>query len=178
MISAPLARASSTNFFTFGTESAQRLRRSTVQVGTVKSITRSAVSFAMSVTGLSAGGGGNFTWLQSSMTVWAHAGCAANSAAMMTTAIEMDWRSTNSSPWVLHKLKPRRRTALLRRRPRRRLTRCRRGQHGGAQRPLFHDHQRHDADDQENHRHRENVAEGAGQIVERGIRRGRNERRG
>src|SRR5580704_11940902 len=97
MISAPLARASSTNFFTFGTESAQRLRRSTVQVCTVKSITRSAVSFGTRVTGLSAGGGGNFTWLQLSMTVWAHAGFAANSVATMVIAIEMDWRSMNSS---------------------------------------------------------------------------------
>src|ERR1700693_2428670 len=97
MINAPFTRAASTNFFTFGTESAQRLRRSTVQVCTVKSMTRSAVSFGMSVTGLSAGGGGNLTWLQASITVWAHAGFAANSAATMVRAIEMDWRSMNSS---------------------------------------------------------------------------------
>src|ERR1700720_3677372 len=97
MISAPCWRAASTNFFTFGTEPAQRLRRSGVQVCTVKSITSNAVSFGMSVTGLSAGGGGNLTWLQSSMTVWAHAGFAANSAATTVIAIEMDWRSMNSS---------------------------------------------------------------------------------
>src|ERR1700731_5177076 len=97
MISAPCSRAASTNFFTFGTESAQRLRRSGVQVCTVKSITSSAVSFGMSVTDLSAGGGGSFTWLQSSMTVWARAEFVANNAAAMATTNEMDLRSMNSS---------------------------------------------------------------------------------
>src|ERR1700733_3884088 len=97
MISAPCSRAASTNFFTFGTESAQRLRRSGVQVCTVKSITRGAVSFGTRVTGLSCGGGGSFTWLQSSMTVWARAGFATNSAAATAIAIEMDLRPMNSS---------------------------------------------------------------------------------
>src|SRR5580704_10731591 len=141
MINAPCSRAASTNFFTFGTESAQRLRRSTVQVCTVKSITRSAVSFETRVTGLSAGGGGNFTWLQSSMTVWAHAGYAAISAAAIATATEMDLRSMNSSRSVFRKLTPRRWTALLRRRPRRCFARGGHGQNGGAQRTFFHDDQ-------------------------------------
>src|ERR1700683_2771178 len=69
MMSAPLARASSTNFFTLGTESAQRLRRSTVQVCTVKSITRSAVVFGSSVTGLSCGGAGSLALYHSAMMV-------------------------------------------------------------------------------------------------------------
>ena len=59
MISAPLARASVTSFTTFGTESAQRLRRSGVQVCLVKSITSSAVSLGSILAGLSGGGGGN-----------------------------------------------------------------------------------------------------------------------
>src|SRR5208282_3236816 len=86
MMSAPLARAASTNFFTFGTESAQRLRRSGVQVCTVKSITSSAVSFGTSVTGLSGGGAGSLAWYQSSMMVWARAGIVANTAAIIARA--------------------------------------------------------------------------------------------
>src|SRR5580700_5155828 len=84
MMSAPFARASSTNFLTLGTESAQRLRRSAVQVCTVKSITRSAVSFATSVTGLSCGGGGSLALLHSSMMVCA--GAAVEAATAMAAA--------------------------------------------------------------------------------------------
>src|SRR5580704_2788305 len=73
MISAPCSRAASTNFFTFGTESAQRLRFSGVQVCTVKSITSNAVSFGTIVTGLSCGGGGNLASLLSSTIVSARA---------------------------------------------------------------------------------------------------------
>src|SRR5580698_5449414 len=98
MINAPLARAASTNFFTFGTESAQRLRRSGVQVCTVKSITSSAVSLALSVTGLSCGGAGSLTWLQSSMTVCARLAVADNNAAVIAIAAnDVDRRRINPS---------------------------------------------------------------------------------
>src|SRR5579864_3236167 len=69
MISAPLARAVSMNFFTLGTESAQRGRRAGVQVCTVKSIAKTAVVFGSSVTGLSCGGAGSLALYQSSITV-------------------------------------------------------------------------------------------------------------
>src|SRR5580693_5881300 len=89
MMSAPLARAASTNFFTFGTEAAQRGRRACVQVCTVKSMTKSAVVLASSVTGLSCGGAGSFALYQSSMmVVSARAGidaAPANAAAAVTT---------------------------------------------------------------------------------------------
>src|SRR5580698_8677368 len=86
MMSAPLARAASTKAFTFGTESAQRLRRSIVQVCTVKSITRSAVSFGTSVTGLSCGGVGSFAAYQSSMMVAPRAAPTVSAAAVTAIA--------------------------------------------------------------------------------------------
>src|SRR5580658_9934602 len=111
MINAPLARAASTNFFTFGTVSAQRLRFSGVQVCTVKSITSSAVSLGTSVTGLSCGGGGTLALVQSSMMVPARAVTAANSSAAATAAIEV--RDISSSLFVLRKLMRLLRSALL-----------------------------------------------------------------
>src|SRR6185437_13491043 len=112
MISAPLARAASTNFFTFGTEAAQRGRRACVQVCTVKSMTRSAVVLASSVTGLSCGGAGSFALDQSSMiVVSASAGSAAapaNAAATETKApSKIDLRNTCSSPVSHHLTSPR-----------------------------------------------------------------------
>src|SRR5579863_8466341 len=96
MISAPLARAASTNFFTFGTEAAQRGRRAGVQVCTVKSMTRSAVVLASSVTGLSCGGAGSFALYQSSMiVVSAWAAAPANAAVTETIAAsKIDLRDT------------------------------------------------------------------------------------
>ena len=103
MMSAPLARAASTKAFTFGTESAQRLRRSTVHVCTVKSMTRSAVSFGTSVTGLSCGGGGNFAAYQSSMMVAPCAATPASIAAMTAiAAIEPTLRSIKTRGAKLH----------------------------------------------------------------------------
>src|SRR5579872_328087 len=107
MISAPLARAASTNFFTFGTDAAHRGRRACVQVCTVKSMTRSAVVLASSVTGLSCGGAGSFALDQSSMiVVSACAGSAAASAnaaaAEMKTPSKIDLRNTCSSPVSRH----------------------------------------------------------------------------
>src|SRR5579863_1331787 len=106
MISAPLARAASTNFFTFGTEAAQRGRRAGVQVCTVKSMTRSAVVLASSVTGLSCGGAGSFALYQSSMMVVSacagRAAAPAKAAAIATTAAsEIDLRYTCPSPYFL-----------------------------------------------------------------------------
>src|SRR6185437_4688880 len=112
MISAPLARAASTNFFTFGTEAAQRGRRACVQVCTVKSMTRSAVVLASSVTGLSCGGAGSFALDQSSMiVVSACAGSAAapaNAAATETKVpSKIDLRNTCFSPVSRHLTSPR-----------------------------------------------------------------------
>src|SRR5665213_1445083 len=87
MMSAPFARAASTNAFTFGTLSAQRLRRSGVQVCTVKSMTRSAVSFGTSVTGLSAGGAGSSALVESSMVVAACVAEAVSVTAVVAVAL-------------------------------------------------------------------------------------------
>src|SRR3954454_23128376 len=71
MINAPLARACVTRSRTFATESAQRCRRSLVQVWLVKSITSRAVSLGTMVAGLSAGGDGSLADAHSSITVCA-----------------------------------------------------------------------------------------------------------
>src|SRR5579871_5120571 len=85
---APLARAAASNFATCGTWLAQRSRRCGVQVCVVKSIARIAVSFATSVTGLSAGAGGSFTPAHSSITdsAWAPDGTAMLMAATSRVA--------------------------------------------------------------------------------------------
>src|SRR5579863_2661481 len=103
MISAPLARAASTNFFTLGTEAAQRGRRACVQVCTVKSITSRAVVLASSVTGLSCGGAGSLALYQSSMMVVAaragpHAAPADVAAIVTIAASIIGLRYTCSSP--------------------------------------------------------------------------------
>src|SRR4029079_4621958 len=71
MINAPFARACVTRLRTFATESAQRCRRSLVQVWLVKSITSRAVSLGTMVAGLSAGGAGSLADAHSSITVCA-----------------------------------------------------------------------------------------------------------
>src|SRR5882762_3838953 len=87
MTSAPFARAPATSFCTFGTEAAQRGRRSTLQVWTVKSITSSAVSAGIRVAALSAGGGGSFALVHSSMTVCAGALVTQMPAAIATASV-------------------------------------------------------------------------------------------
>src|SRR5262249_45254430 len=63
-----------TNLAIFGTDAAQRGRRSCAQVCVVKSNTKTAVSFASSLAGLSWGAAGTFTDAHSSMMVCAHVG--------------------------------------------------------------------------------------------------------
>src|SRR3984885_8770033 len=113
MMSAPLARAASTKAFTFGTESAQRLRRSIVQVCTVKSITRSAVSFGTSVTGLSCGGVGSFAAYQSSMMVAPRATPTVSAAAVTAIAAMENTLPGMTSPSLLLRRKLMRLSALV-----------------------------------------------------------------
>src|SRR6266850_1807618 len=75
------------SFCTFATEAAQRGRRSTLQVWTVKSITSSAVSAGIRVAALSAGGGGSFALVHSSMTVCAGAFVTQMPAAIATASV-------------------------------------------------------------------------------------------
>src|SRR5665213_380671 len=197
MMSAPFARAASTNAFTFGTLSAQRLRRSGVQVCTVKSMTRSAVSFGTSVTGLSAGGAGSLALFQSSMMVAACAAQAANVTTVMAAAmarIEIKLRGSLSTSLLgtsllgtsllgmnpfginpsrlareLTKMPPR----ILLGASRRDLPARRRGDDGGAQRPLFHDDKRGDADREETRRHGKDETESTDQLLGRSAHRSR-----
>src|SRR5665213_3437246 len=207
MMSAPFARAASTNAFTFGTLSAQRLRRSGVQVCTVKSMTRSAVSFGTSVTGLSAGGAGSLALFQSSMMVAKAAAQAANVTTVMAAAmarIEIKLRGSLSTSLLgtsllgtsllgtsllgtsllgmnpfginpsrlareLTKMPPR----ILLGASRRDLPARRRGDDGGAQRPLFHDDKRGDADREETRRHGKDETESTDQLLGRSAHRSR-----
>src|SRR5689334_21758246 len=99
---APLARASFTGATTRGTERAQRGRRCSVQVWLVKSITRSAVSLATMVAGLSAGGGGNLAADHSSITVCACApspGGETTAVPATMAAISTHNRLILAPPW-------------------------------------------------------------------------------
>src|SRR5713226_7038410 len=93
MMNAPLARASVTSLRTFGTELAQRRRRSLVQVWLVKSITSRAVSLGTMVAGLSAGGGGSLAVGHSSMRVCA---CGLPQLKTTPTAVTAPIRSSCS----------------------------------------------------------------------------------